>query len=172
MTVEMAANSDSRDQVEYWAELYSSLVDRSNIELRETVARNVAYLRAIARCIHIDRLGNPCSACVTEETRALEVIKDMTDRTITFRASTAQAKALLRFLRRIDPEAPKRLLDREEVEACEIAGELLRMALRHAIELGKGHEQNKTALRHHWGPLDSGFAAADISPADRDRGAS
>lgn len=58
----------------------------------------------------------------------------MTDCTITFRASTDQAKALLRFLRRINPEASKRLLDREEVDACDIANERLRVALRQAIE--------------------------------------
>jgi hypothetical protein len=134
MTVAMGANIDLRDQVEYWAELYSSIADKSNIELREMMAGNVAYLRAVARCTHTVRLGNPCSTCAAEETRALEVIQSMTDCTVNFRASTDQAKALLRFLRRIDPDEPKRLLDREEVEACEIAGELLRMALRQAIE--------------------------------------
>jgi hypothetical protein len=134
MTVEMVANIDVRGQVEYWAELYSSIADKSNIELREMMARNVAYMRAVARCTQTDRLGNPCSTCVMEETRTLEAIHAMTDCTITFRASTDQAKALLRFLRRIDPEEPKRLLDGEQVEACEIAGELLRMALRRAIE--------------------------------------
>jgi len=134
MTNEIEANIDLRDQVEYWAELYSSIADKSSIELREVMTRNVAYLRAVARCTHTDRLGNPCSACLTAETRALQAIQAMTDCTITFHASTDQAKALLRFLRRIDPEEPKRLLDCNEVEACKIAGELLRTALRQAIE--------------------------------------
>jgi hypothetical protein len=124
---------DLRDQVEYWAELYSSIADKSNIDLREMKARNVAYLRAVARCTHTDRLGSVCLTCVREEMRALE-IQAMADCAITFRASTDQAKALLRFLRRIDPEASKRLLDRGEVEACDIANERLRVALRQAIE--------------------------------------
>jgi hypothetical protein len=51
-----------------------------------------------------------------------------------FNVRQGRDEGLLRFLRRIDPEASKRLLDREEVEACDIANERLRVALRQAIE--------------------------------------